>query len=117
MGIRYLFELRLGLSPLRSHKHRYGFADTPSEICMCKFGKEDTRHFLFSCPFYASKREVMISSVKEILLKNNLNYPTNFPVNELNMYLYGLPTICPVDNSMIIKSTIKFIVSTNRFSP
>ena len=117
VGLRYLFQLRLCLSPLRSHKHRYGFADTPSNICICKLGIEDTRHFLFSCPFYASKRAVMISSVKKILQKNNLNYPTNFPVNELNMYLYGIPTICPADNSTIIKATIKFIASTNRFSP
>ena len=57
-GIRYLFQLRLGLSHLRSHKKRYGFEDTPSDICLCKFGIEDTRHFLLSCPFYASKRVV-----------------------------------------------------------
>ena len=30
MCLRYLFQLRLGLSSLRSHKRRYGFADTPS---------------------------------------------------------------------------------------
>ena len=59
----------------------------------------------------------MISRVNEILEKNNLNYPTNFPVNELNMYLYGIRTICPADNSLILKATIEFIVSTNRFSP
>ena len=75
-GIRYLFQLRLGLSPLRSHKKRYGFEDTPSEICLCKLGIEDTLHFLLTCPFYASERAVMVSTVIEILLKNNLNYPT-----------------------------------------
>ena len=65
-GIRYI----LGLSHLRSHKKRYGSEDTPSDICLCKFGIENTRHFLLSCPFYASKRAVMVSSVSEILLKN-----------------------------------------------
>ena len=117
VGLRYLFQLRLGLSPLRSHKNSYGFADTPSNICLCKLGTEDTRHFLFSCPFYATKRAAMIGSVDEILQKNNLNYPTNFPVNELNLYLYGLPTISPADNSSILMATIKFIKNTNRFSP
>ena len=29
-SIRYLFQLKLGLSPLRSHKDRYGFGVTPS---------------------------------------------------------------------------------------
>ena len=116
-GLRYLFQLRLGLSHLRNHKHRYGFSDTPSNICLCRLGTEDTRHFLFSCPFYATKREVMINCVNEILLKNNLNYPTNFPANELNLYLYGLPTISIADNRTILMATIKFIKNTNRFSP
>ena len=60
-GIHYLFQLRFGLSHLRSH------------ICLCKLGIEDTRHFLLSCPFYASKREIMVSSVSEILLKNYIS--------------------------------------------
>ena len=68
-GIHYLFQLRLGLSHLRSHKKRYGFEDTPSDICLCKLGIEDNRHFLLSCPFYTSKREIMVSTVNEILLK------------------------------------------------
>ena len=115
-GLRYIFQLRLGLSPLRSHKKKYGFIDTPSDICLCRLGTEDTRHFLFSCPFYATKRAIMISSVHEILLKNNLNYPTNFPTNELNLFLYGFPTISHVDNKSILMATINFIKNTNRFS-
>ena len=93
LGLRYLFQLRLGLSSLRSHKARYGFVDTPTDICLCKLGAEDTRHFLLMCPFYNNKRAILLSSVNEILLKNNLNYPANFPVNELNIYLYGLSSI------------------------
>ena len=47
LALRYLFQLRLGLSPLRSHKKRYNFADTPSDECLCREGPEDTRHFFF----------------------------------------------------------------------
>ena len=115
-GLRYLFQLRLGLSPLRSHKKSYGFVDTPSDICMCRLETEDTRHFLFSCPFYATNRAIMIGSVNEILQNNNLNYPTNFPLNELNLYLYGISTISPADNKSILIATINFIKNTNRFS-
>ena len=50
-GIRYLFQFRLGLSHLGNHKKRYGFEDTPSDICLCKLGIEDTRHLLLFCPF------------------------------------------------------------------
>ena len=115
MGIRYLFQLRLGLSPLRSHKKRYGFVDTPSDQCICRLGIEDTRHFLLSCPFYTTKRAVMVSIVKDILLKNNLNYPTNFPANELNLYLYGLPSLSFVDNRSILQATIEFIKNSHLY--
>ena len=114
--IRYLFQLRLGLSRLRSHKKRYGFEDTPTDICLCKLGIEDTRHFLLSCPFYTSKRVVMVSSISDILLKNNLNYPANLPANELDIYLYGLTDISPADNRSILLATIKFVKDTNRFT-
>ena len=50
IGLRYLFQLRVSLSPLRSHKSRHNFIDTPSDICHCNQGVEDTNHFLFFGP-------------------------------------------------------------------
>ena len=47
-GIKYLFQLRMNLNQLRSHK-KHNFADTPSDICACNQGIEDTRHFSFEC--------------------------------------------------------------------
>ena len=35
VGLRYLFQLRVSLSPLGSHKYRHNFTDTPSDICHC----------------------------------------------------------------------------------
>ena len=58
----------------------------------------------------------MVSSVGVILLRNNLNYPVNLPVNELNMYLYGLPKISSADNRSILMATIKFVKDANRFA-
>ena len=51
IGLRYLFQLRVSLSPLRSHKSRHNFIDTPSDICHCNQGVEDTSHFLFILSF------------------------------------------------------------------
>ena len=48
-GLRYLFQLRLSLSPLKGHKWWYNFSDTPSGIWHCSHGIEGTSHFLFSC--------------------------------------------------------------------
>ena len=57
LGLRYLFQLMVNLSPLRSHKKRHNFTDTPSENCDCNLGIEDIRHFLFECPFFLQFRE------------------------------------------------------------
>ena len=46
-GLRYIFQLRVSLSLLRIHKLRHNFDDTPSDICSCNQGIEDTNHFLF----------------------------------------------------------------------
>ena len=55
LGLRFLFQSREDLSPLRNHKRRYDFADTPSRICGYNQDIEDTSHFLFECPRYATQ--------------------------------------------------------------
>ena len=110
-GLRYLFQLRLGLSPLRNHKKQHNFIDTPSNTCLCKQGVEDTSHFLLSCPFYAKHRAVLVSTVGDILKKNNLALP-----GDVKLYLYGHSSINNSDNREILLSTIKYITETNRFS-
>ena len=69
VGLRYEFQLRVSLSPLRWHKSRHNFIDTPSDICPCNQGVEDTSHFLLSYPSFATQRATLITSVNEILLK------------------------------------------------
>ena len=55
VGIRFIFQLRLRLSPLRSHKWRHNFIDTTSDICHCKQGVENTDHFLLYCSSYTTQ--------------------------------------------------------------
>ena len=83
LGLRYLFHLRVGLSPLRSHKNRYGFADIPLDICLCNHGVEDINHFLFLCPLYATQRATLIASVTAIVQKYNLE----ILINQSHLYL------------------------------
>ena len=112
LGIRYLFYLRVGLSPLKSHKKRHGFEDTPFDNCLCNHGTEDTVHFLFSCHFFAIQTATLMASVMRILQK----YYLNNLVNDQFLYLYGFRTISFADNRQIILSTIEFIKGTKRFS-
>ena len=69
IGLRYLFQLRVSLSPLRCRKFRHNFTDTPSEICRCNRGIEDTNHFLLFCPNYATPRVTLTASIINILQK------------------------------------------------
>ena len=110
--VRNLFFLRVGLSPLRSHKNRHGFIDTPSPVCICNDGIEDTTHFLFACPLYINQRATLIDNISNILQKYNL---TNI-VQQPQLLLYGHKSITFADNQKIILSTINFISDTERFS-
>ena len=111
-GIHYLLQLRVGLSPLRSHKKHYNFAGTPCDTCLCSQGIENTSHFLFQCPFYVTQRATLAASVILILLRNNLNNLGN----QERLYLYGHGSMNDNDNKAVLLSTIKYIKATKRFT-
>ena len=112
LGLRYLFYLRVGLSPLRSHKKRHGFGDSLVDVCNCNYGIEDTKHFLLLCPLFITQRATLMASVTIILHKYNLD---NL-INQTNLFLYGHRMIDYADNRYIILSTMKFIKETQRFA-
>ena len=109
-GLRYLFQLRVGLSPLRYHKKQHHFLDTPTDACLCNTGIETVEHFLFRCPFYASKRLILAQTVVPKLINHDLA----FLQNDVNLYLYGHKKL-KNDSKDILLATIAFIKSTNRF--
>ena len=94
LGLRYLFQLTVDLSPLRSHKRRHNFSDTPPEICECNLCIQNIRHFLFECPTHATQRLTPAVRVIDILQRNNLNHLGNQP----ELYLYGQPSLDFIDN-------------------
>ena len=111
LGLRYLFQLRLNLSTLRSHQRRHNFSDTPFETCRCKLGLEDNRHFWFEWPFSAIQRVTLAGNVIDILQRKNLNHLGNHP----ELYLYGQPTLDLIDNGQILLSTIKYVKDAKQF--
>ena len=109
--LRYIFQLRVGLSHLLHHKKSHHFIDTPSDKCLCKKGVEDTKHFLITCPFYTTHRNVLFAKVENILQGHNLTV-TNFS----ELLLYGHPSLNESENRIIILATLEFINKTQRFS-
>ena len=110
IGLRYIFQLRLRRSPLRSQKWRQNFIDTTSNICICTQGIENIDHFLFSCPLFITQRTSLITTVNEIVQKNNSNV-----INQPHIYLYGHQSLNDSENKKIILSKIKYIQDTRRF--
>ena len=112
LGLRYILRvLRVNLNPLRNHKRRHNFADTPSEFC--NEDVEDTSHYMFECTRYATHRANLAGKVIEILQRDNLNRLGN----QLELYLYGHRSLNLIDNRNIFVSTIKYIKDTQSFSP
>ena len=110
--LRYLFQLRVGLSKLRAHKKRHNFADTLTDICLCKKGVEDTHHFLLVCPFYNTHRIILKSNIDEILNKNDQNIESY----SVDLLLYGHKLLPSAENGKIISYVLDFIENTNRLS-
>ena len=111
IGIHYLFQLRTGLSPLRSHKYRHNFHDTPDASCNCRRGVEDEKHFLFDCLNFARVRVTLAAKVLTILTKHNLVQLAN----NVDFYIYGHPSVTLDDNKKVLLATIQYIKSTERF--
>ena len=110
-GTRFLFQLRVGLSPLKYHKWKHNFIDTPSDSCSCNTGVENTRHFLLECPLFDIQRIHLMTNVRSILQKYNLENKENDP----NFYLYGNSSLHISDNKKVLMSTINYLKKTKRF--
>ena len=67
-GMKHLFQLRVGLSPLRQHKKRHKFRDTPTDTCRCEMSTETTAHFLVYCNLFTVARVHMFQVINPILV-------------------------------------------------
>ena len=112
IGVRYIFQLRVGLSPLKCHKKRHNFTDTPNDLCDCRYGNEDISHFLFFCTSHALPRLELVNTVMDILTSKNLQHLSG----DVDTYLYGNNMLSQKENKTILLSTIKYIKETNKFS-
>ena len=57
-GLKYIFQLRVCLSLLKSHKG-HNFIDIPSDWCECESAPENTKHYLLQCNLFHIPRIVI----------------------------------------------------------
>ena len=112
-GTKRVFQLRVGLSPLKAHKFRHNFIDTPTDICNCTLNIESTKHFLLDCPLHRAHRATLMNSINPLLIMNGLEDISND--NLVQLLLYGHDSFTLFENQLVMKSTIQFIKDTDHF--
>ena len=114
IGLRWLFQLRVGLSPLRHHKKSHNFLDTPSDLCSCTIDAETTKHFLLICQNYANERTVLLNLVNPLLTGLNMTNLSDDKITQI--LLYGYQSFAVKDNEKIVKACLQFIKTSGRFT-
>ena len=112
-GIRWIFQLRVGLSPLKNHKKLHNFQDTNDDTCQCTLHAETTCHFLLKCPNFNSHRQELFHIVDRILIANNI-----YPINDsklVHILLYGHKDLKFHENKTILNAVVYFVGKTSRF--
>ena len=113
-GIRWIFQLRVGLSPLRAHKKSHKFPDTPDDACLCNIGAETTQHFLLKCPIFNTQRNLLFQAVNPVIMANNMNNLNDRDM--VKLFLYGHEKLKFYENQSILRVVMNFIGMTSRFS-
>ena len=105
IGMKWLFQLRVGLSPLYAHKKNHNFSDTPCDKCdVCK-RTENLEHFFLHCIRFTETRRTLLNSI----LTLNVNFNQLNPQNKIQLLLFGDTSFSDAINKLLLISTLKFL--------
>ena len=110
-GIKLLTRLRVGLSHLREHKFRHNFQDSLDPFCNCSQHFETTIYFFLHCSNYSNQRKTLFE--KSVNIKRSLLYQNDSII--VKTLLFGSNGHNNEENAWIIKSTIEYIITPERF--
>ena len=112
-GIKWIFQLRVGLSPLKRHKKNHNFLDTPNDTCDCALNVETSQHYLLHCSMFIDHRNELFQTVNPIIMGYGLPFLDDKAL--LHLLLYGNESFTLLENQSILKATMNFIKKTSRF--
>ena len=110
-GLKLLTRLRVNLSHLREHKFRLNFLDTINPLCSCNIEIESTMHYLLRCSFFTDIRKTLLDNIVEII--GSLSDLSDDKL--VDLLLYGNEIYSKDINTAILKYTIIYIKSSERF--
>ena len=102
IGMKWLFQLRVGLSPLYAHKNNHNFSDTPCDKCDVCERTENLEHFFLHC-------------IRFTETKLNVNFNQLNPQSKIQLLLYGDTSFSDAINKLLLISTLKFLRDCERF--
>ena len=108
---KFLTILRLGLSHLREHNFKHSFQDLLNPLCKCGTEVESTSDFLLHCLIYNNDQSSLLSTVGNI----DCRLLENADCSLTQTLLCGNPSLAIITNSLILNTTIEFILFTKRF--
>ena len=110
-GLKFVWRLRLGLSPLREHKFKHSFQDSINPLYSWSFDVKLTIHYFFHCPLFTIERHILLSKISKI--DNKL-----VDSNESDLtqdLLSGDPSKDRETNTEILNATVNYVLTTKRF--
>ena len=111
-GIRLITRLWLELGHLPEHKFKYNFQKKClNPPCSCGSSIKSTSHFLLHCAIFRDKKHTLLSTLNNIdskLLESNDSYLTE-------TLIFGSTSFDSETNTLVLNSTIDYILSTERF--
>ena len=107
-AIRLLTKLRLGLSYLHKHKFKHSFQDCFNPFCFCGNEIETSTHYLLHCPTNTNERMTLLNKIKRI----NCSLLEFSDTVVTKILLFGDNTLSDASNTLILNSTIDYIIST-----
>ena len=111
VGLKLLTRLRVNLSHLREHKFRHNFLDTLNPLCCCSLEIESTNHYPLRCSFFTTIRKTLLDNIVDLI-----GTISNLSDDKLvNLLLYGHDSYSADTNASILKCTITFLKSSERF--
>ena len=114
--IKWIFQLRVGLSPLKNHKKNHNFQDTLDDSCSCPLRSSETSaHYFFHCPKFIVHRRELFQILNPIMSDHDMRFQDDGGL--LRLLLYGNDKFAHHENQIILKATINFVRKTSRFSP
>ena len=112
IGIKYITQIRIGLSRLREHKLKHSFQDTLNPIYNCGNDVESAIYFFLHYPLCSNERRTFLNSLVNIdhTLLDNIDFSLT------QILLFGNTTFNAIENTKIINLTMDFVLSTKRLT-